>query len=1169
MRKIFAFLSLVALVLTGCAKENFGGKVSENEVTVSFVADMNQDGTKAAIDEDGKGAYADQCRLQIYLNKGEVATLVYDKTKTVTDLKAKFDDITLIKNQTYDFLFWADNAEAAYYNTDNLKAVTLNGDYVGNLDKRDAFFAALVGQTVDASFAKTIKLYRPFAQLNVITNDVQKIKAQVPAASVANVLPNKVAVKFTAPNTFNVLTGEASGSQEFNYEAAVYTNLVATTAELNTLSMDYIFASTTKSLNDIDFKAYNSTPESAITDIVAEFTNIPLQRNWRTNITGSILTNAAVFQVELVPDFLGTHDVTFSAEGSIEAANKALKEGKTQIEIVCPADVTTPVVLPAETNGKDVTINISGVANKAITIQLEDGAQGPANLYLNSDSQDLTVTTPNTHVVLNGGDFATVNAATSATTLVVGKDVKIAALNVTKGNVVIYGKVAAMTRPNGTKAEMYASDRATLINYINWAKAGDIAGLANDIDLAGENWTPLRIDDNRFNATFDGQGYSIKNMKIVSDMPYGAGFFSDMSGIAKNFTIDGADVSNETADKGNIYGIVAGYAYGAVTFENVKVKNSKLHAFGKVGAILGMAADPGNTTTVLKNCSVENTQIIGCYNVANFVGLLQNEIEMTGCTSSNVTKSIGGRYGEETYVTFVNEKVKNETTSKYVISNGKYWKNGTTYYSAFAEYYNDAKYNGNKAKDGTVDGIVVNSLEPIVVYDFDFECDGKKYATLDEAIAATATASDKTVRIINPGEYKVESLNASNCTIEATVEGVVFNHTPGYGARIAGDSNTGVTVKNITWNVGVAMYQYYSGTNLENCTVNGIICTRTDCSFKDCKFVNANDYNFWIYGTAATFDNCEFTCPGGTKGGALNLYHENSTDVKNVVIKDCKFTALETTTKYSALYIKPEATFAVEISNSTANDKFCTGAISGSKIWNVKDNSNKATTVTVDGKLVYANGAMLAISTPAQLQALAAAVNAGSTFSGMTITLDADIDLKDINWTPIGNVNNNFWGTFDGQGYTISNLTIDNSDTGGNAATGLFGWISSATVKNINFTGANIKGHHDVAVVAGYMQSISTCTISGCNVTNSTISCTYGSSDADGDKCGGIVGYAGNSGSYVTYCTVANTTIGAVRDAGQVVGAGKTAQVTGCSATNVTVTGTGANIRNEVIGRLL
>lgn len=194
-------------------------------------------------------------------------------------------------------------------------------------------------------------------------------------------------------------------------------------------------------------------------------------------------------------------------------------------------------------------------------------------------------------------------------------------------------------------------------------------------------------------------------------------------------------------------------------------------------------------------------------------------------------------------------------------------------------------------------------------------------------------------------------------------------------------------------------------------------------------------------------------------------------------------------------------------------------------------------------------------------------------FSGKTVVLDADIDLNNVEWTPVGQTGaTQFQGTFDGQRHTISNLKINNTDEGGNCATGLFGWLNSATVKNINISGATITGHHNVGTIAGYLETAG-CTIEGCTVENATISCTSVNSEANGDKCGGIVGYAGNAGVIVKDCVVRNSSISAGRDAGQVVGAAKTENVVGCSATNVTVTAngtsTGANIRAEVIGRVL
>ena len=186
----------------------------------------------------------------------------------------------------------------------------------------------------------------------------------------------------------------------------------------------------------------------------------------------------------------------------------------------------------------------------------------------------------------------------------------------------------------------------------------------------------------------------------------------------------------------------------------------------------------------------------------------------------------------------------------------------------------------------------------------------------------------------------------------------------------------------------------------------------------------------------------------------------------------------------------------------------------------------------------------------------------------------ADIDLADAAWTPVGQTGaTQFQGTFDGQGKTISNLNIDaTAQTGAHYSSGLFGWLNAATVKNVNIAGATVKGNHNVGVIAGYLETAG-CTIEACQVTGAAVECHVANSEANGDKCGVIVGHAGNAGVVVKDCTAANSTVTAGRDAGQIAGAAKEANVTGCSATNVTVTangeGTGANIRNEVIGRIL
>ena len=195
-------------------------------------------------------------------------------------------------------------------------------------------------------------------------------------------------------------------------------------------------------------------------------------------------------------------------------------------------------------------------------------------------------------------------------------------------------------------------------------------------------------------------------------------------------------------------------------------------------------------------------------------------------------------------------------------------------------------------------------------------------------------------------------------------------------------------------------------------------------------------------------------------------------------------------------------------------------------------------------------------------------------FNGKTVKLGADIDLNNAEWTPIGQTGaTQFKGTFDGNSKTISNLNIDaTAQTGANYSSGLFGWLNAAKVKNVTINGAVVKGNHNVGVIAGYLET-SGCTIEACNITNAVVEGHHATNDACGDKVGGIVGHAGNSGVVVKDCVISSSTISAGRDAGQVAGAAKTDNVIGCSANNVTVTAngecTGANVRNEVIGRVL
>ena len=123
------------------------------------------------------------------------------------------------------------------------------------------------------------------------------------------------------------------------------------------------------------------------------------------------------------------------------------------------------------------------------------------------------------------------------------------------------------------------------------------------------------------------------------------------------------------------------------------------------------------------------------------------------------------------------------------------------------------------------------------------------------------------------------------------------------------------------------------------------------------------------------------------------------------------------------------------------------------------------------------------ISTVEQLRALATEVNGGTTFSGMQIKLSNDIDLKSEEWTPIGRKDKAFQGTFDGCGYTISNLKIERgvNNSSSNADMGLFGFTSDGKVMNFTLYNAFVKAGIDVGAIAGrpYTCSYSNITLAG------------------------------------------------------------------------------------------
>ncbi|HIY14870.1 MAG TPA: fimbrillin family protein [Candidatus Alistipes cottocaccae] len=192
------------------------------------------------------------------------------------------------------------------------------------------------------------------------------------------------------------------------------------------------------------------------------------------------------------------------------------------------------------------------------------------------------------------------------------------------------------------------------------------------------------------------------------------------------------------------------------------------------------------------------------------------------------------------------------------------------------------------------------------------------------------------------------------------------------------------------------------------------------------------------------------------------------------------------------------------------------------------------------GYTVSEDGNTYNVTSAEGLKNIAELVNSGAT--GINITLDTDLDLTDMEWTPIGiDDNHQYTGTFNGGGHTITGLTVTTSDQ----YAGLFGRIGSGgTVKDVTLEGVQIATTHsvgDAGGVAGWSYG---------NIENCSVSGSVSVSGMNG-IAGGVVGY--QSGGFLTGCS-SSATVNAGCIAGGVAGLTDSgATLTACYATgNVT-----------------
>ena len=134
-------------------------------------------------------------------------------------------------------------------------------------------------------------------------------------------------------------------------------------------------------------------------------------------------------------------------------------------------------------------------------------------------------------------------------------------------------------------------------------------------------------------------------------------------------------------------------------------------------------------------------------------------------------------------------------------------------------------------------------------------------------------------------------------------------------------------------------------------------------------------------------------------------------------------------------------------------------------------------------------------------------VNSGKSFLGKTVYLSKSLDLNGVTLEPIGNNNNKFEGTFEGNGYTLKNIKIESD----NDYVGIFGY-NIGTIRGVNFENISVKGNNYVGGIAGFNEgNISSIIFSG-NVTGN-------------ENVGGITGQHNSGNNYYSPKPIENVIV--------------------------------------------
>lgn len=295
--KIISALAIASIMFaTSCSSDDVTAPAEETIITFATQIPETFSSRAEASYTFGDGTTATKLQYAVYLvNKDNSWTNIstLNGTSTIINKEANVQ-IRLAKGTQYKVVFWASAQNNPY--TFNIANKVVSVDYSDcktNDENLDAFYAV---EDVDLRTAtpenQLVVMTRPFAQLNIGASDIDQYQ------TISGQTISTAAITIPAYTQFSFETENVVGSMQtiaFN-GGTLPTDQTFPISGSKYLTMSYLFAD--KNGNNVDITLDYGNTTNTLT-----FNSIPLKPNYRTNITGSMLTSEGSFDIQLSAGF--------------------------------------------------------------------------------------------------------------------------------------------------------------------------------------------------------------------------------------------------------------------------------------------------------------------------------------------------------------------------------------------------------------------------------------------------------------------------------------------------------------------------------------------------------------------------------------------------------------------------------------------------------------------------------------------------------------------------------------------------------------------------------------------------------------------------------------------------------------------------------------------------